>query len=169
MTKRDRQYNGKKNDKMTNNDLQNTTQKTKDWATQRLLKTRGELMFLWGVSNFCSTCGTRRVTLFTNSVISHEWGTDRIMIATNRNISMVMCDTDILKWPTGQTIIHNILHWKLKIEQQWLHKRPVVNSCYPAGLAAHAPILPTNVLLEKRKEEGGRYCDYDKQKISVII
>ena len=26
---------------MTNNDLQNTTQKTKDWATQTLLKTRG--------------------------------------------------------------------------------------------------------------------------------
>jgi hypothetical protein len=31
----DRQYNGKKRkDKKTNNDLQNTPQKTKDWATQ---------------------------------------------------------------------------------------------------------------------------------------
>ena len=32
---KDRQYNGQnKNIKMTNNDLQNTTEKTKDWATR---------------------------------------------------------------------------------------------------------------------------------------
>jgi hypothetical protein len=37
---KDRQHNGqKKNDKMTNNDLHNTTRKTKDRATQTPLKT----------------------------------------------------------------------------------------------------------------------------------
>ena len=33
----------KKNDKWTNNDLQNTTQKTKDRETQTPIKTGGEL------------------------------------------------------------------------------------------------------------------------------
>ena len=38
---KDRQHNGQKeNDKSTNNDLQNTTQKTKDRATRTPLKTR---------------------------------------------------------------------------------------------------------------------------------
>jgi len=41
---RDRQYNSqKKKDKKTNNDLKNTTLKTKDRATRTLLKTGGEL------------------------------------------------------------------------------------------------------------------------------
>jgi hypothetical protein len=35
------------------------------------------------VSNSCSTCGIRRVTLVTNPVISHESGKDRILITTN--------------------------------------------------------------------------------------
>jgi hypothetical protein len=39
-----RQYNGqKKQDKMTSNDLQNTTQKTKNLATRTQLKNRGKL------------------------------------------------------------------------------------------------------------------------------
>jgi cytosine/uracil/thiamine/allantoin permease len=37
---KDKQYNGqKKKDQGTNNDLQHTTQKTKDWATWNPLKT----------------------------------------------------------------------------------------------------------------------------------
>jgi hypothetical protein len=51
--------------KMTNNDLQNNTHKTKDQVTQTPLKTGS-------VSNSCSTSGTRRVNLVTNLVISHE-------------------------------------------------------------------------------------------------
>jgi hypothetical protein len=40
---KNRQHNGqKKQDKMTNNDLQNTTQKTKDRATRTSLKTGDE-------------------------------------------------------------------------------------------------------------------------------
>jgi hypothetical protein len=41
----------------TNNDLQNTTQKTKDWETWTQLKICGELRYLEGlrVSSSCST------------------------------------------------------------------------------------------------------------------
>ena len=47
---------------MTNNDLQNTTQRTNDRATRTPQK------------NLSWQCNTRRVTLVTNSVISHECG-----------------------------------------------------------------------------------------------
>ena len=60
---KDRQYNGrKKNDKRTNNDLQNITQKTKDQVTQTPLKMKGELRCSGWVSSSCSTYGIRRVT-----------------------------------------------------------------------------------------------------------
>ena len=62
-----------KNDKRTNNDLQNKSQKTKDRATRTLLKTRDELRCSGRVSISCSTSVTRRVILVTNPVISHEW------------------------------------------------------------------------------------------------
>jgi hypothetical protein len=44
--------------KGTNNDLQNTTQKTSDRATRTLLKTGGELTCSGRVGSFCSTSGT---------------------------------------------------------------------------------------------------------------
>ena len=61
---KDRQHNGKKKDKKTNNDLQlqNITQKTKDRATRTPLKTGGELRCYRRVSSSCSTCDTRRAT-----------------------------------------------------------------------------------------------------------
>jgi len=62
-SKKNRQLNGlKKKDKRRNNDLQNTTQKTKDRATQTPLK------------RSCSTSGASHVTLVTNVMISHEGG-----------------------------------------------------------------------------------------------
>jgi len=39
------------------------------------------------VSSSCSTNGSRRVTLATNSVICHEWGEDRVVITTNGTYS----------------------------------------------------------------------------------
>ena len=66
----DRQHNGKKEKK--NKDLQNTTPKTKDRATRTPLKTGGEFMCSGSVSSSCSTSGTRRVTVVTTPVISHE-------------------------------------------------------------------------------------------------
>jgi hypothetical protein len=58
--------------KRTNNDLQNTTQKTKDQVTRTPLKTGDELRYSGRVSSSCSTSGTHRVTLETNTVISLE-------------------------------------------------------------------------------------------------
>jgi hypothetical protein len=69
--------------KRTNNDLQNTTQKTQDWTTQTPLKTGDELWCSGRVSSSWSACGIRRVTLVTNLVIRHEWGKDHIVITTN--------------------------------------------------------------------------------------
>jgi hypothetical protein len=59
---------------MINNDVQNTTQKTKDRAVPTQLKTGGEPMCSGRIA-----C----VTLVANSVISHEWGKDWIVITTN--------------------------------------------------------------------------------------
>jgi hypothetical protein len=48
---------------MTNNDLQNTTQETKDWVTLTPLKTGGECGSSGKVSSACSTCDIRHVTV----------------------------------------------------------------------------------------------------------
>ena len=59
--------------KRTNNDLQNTSLKTKDCATRTPLKTGSEIVWAVTVSSSCSISGTRRVTLDTNPVTSHEY------------------------------------------------------------------------------------------------
>ena len=46
-------------------------------------KNMGELRCSRRVNSSCSTCGTRRVTLVTNMVTSHEWEKYRIVITTN--------------------------------------------------------------------------------------
>ena len=66
----------KTNDKSTNNDPQNTTQKTKDRTTQTSLKTADELRCSGRVST--STCGAHRVTLITNPMISHDEEKSRV-------------------------------------------------------------------------------------------
>ena len=72
--------------KRTNNDLQNTTQKTKDRGVRTQLETGGELMCFGGASGSCSTCGTRRVTLVTNLVISHVCTNLRFKCLYNKQI-----------------------------------------------------------------------------------
>jgi hypothetical protein len=67
-----------KKEKKTNNNPQNTTQKTIE------LKPECELMCSGRVSNSSPTRGTHRVTLVTNPVISHECNKDRIVITANR-------------------------------------------------------------------------------------
>ena len=47
-------------------------------------KPGNDLMCLWRVISFCSTCGTRGVTLVANPGISHEWGKEQIVNTTNR-------------------------------------------------------------------------------------
>ena len=48
--------------KRANNDLQNTTQKTKKLATRTPLKGEGDLMCYGRVGSFCSTIRTCRIT-----------------------------------------------------------------------------------------------------------
>ena len=56
LNKKDRQYNDQnKKDKRTNNDLQNTTQKTKDRATRTKLKTGSKPRCSGRVASCCST------------------------------------------------------------------------------------------------------------------
>jgi hypothetical protein len=59
------------------------THKTKDRVTWTPLKAGCDLTCSGRVSSSCSTSGTRRVELDTNSVISHEWGQDREVLTTN--------------------------------------------------------------------------------------
>ena len=59
------------------------THKTKDWVTRTSLKNRGALRCSWSVGSSCSTSGTRRVSLVTNPVISHEWWKDQKVIMTS--------------------------------------------------------------------------------------
>jgi len=73
-------------------------QKDKQWSTklhiekQRssntnpIKKTGDALMCSGRVSSFCSTCGTRRVTLVTNQWC-HEWGKYREMLTTRGTYS----------------------------------------------------------------------------------
>ena len=58
--------------KRINNDLHNSTQKTKDWATKTSLKTGGKFRCYERVRSSCSTSGTRRVTLVTKPMLSHD-------------------------------------------------------------------------------------------------
>jgi hypothetical protein len=58
--------------KTTSNDIQNTTQKTKDRVRQNPLQTRVELKCPRRAGSSCSTSGIRRVTIDSNPVINHE-------------------------------------------------------------------------------------------------
>ena len=60
----------RKKNKKTNNDLQNIAQKTKDRATITQLKTEVNTGAAERLVGFCSTRGTRLVTLVTNPVRS---------------------------------------------------------------------------------------------------
>jgi hypothetical protein len=62
----------RKNNKRTNNDLQNTAQKTEDQTTRTALKTVGALRCSGRVGSSSSNIDTRCVTIATKPVISHE-------------------------------------------------------------------------------------------------
>jgi len=64
----------------TNSDIQNIAQKIKDRATRTPLKTGVNSCGPEGVRSSCCTCGTRRVTLATNWMISHKWVKDGITL-----------------------------------------------------------------------------------------
>jgi hypothetical protein len=66
-SKKDRRNDQMKKDKRTNNDLQNTTHKTKDRVTRTPLKTGGELRCSGRVGSSCFTSGISRVNLVTTN------------------------------------------------------------------------------------------------------
>jgi hypothetical protein len=59
---------------MTNNDLQNIIEKSKDWVTRNPLRTVDEL---GKIGSSCSTSGTRCVTIDKNPMRGKEWDKDR--------------------------------------------------------------------------------------------
>jgi hypothetical protein len=69
--KKNRQHNGQKKRFKRTKQSTKHTHKTNDWVTRTLLKTGGELRCSVRVSSSCSTCGSRRVNLDINPVISH--------------------------------------------------------------------------------------------------
>ena len=103
--KKDWQYNGKKKNKTkrTNNNLQSTTQKTKDRATWTQLKIGddlGELMCSGRVGSSCSTCGIRHVgnwyvsPWIVSSIMSiNKWSDEIIIIEHECNY---VCHVDII-------------------------------------------------------------------------
>jgi len=117
-SKGDRQYKSqKKQDQGTKNDLQNTTQKTKDRATGITLKTRGDL-------SSCSTCDTRRIALVTNPVISHKWEKDRIVITTDGTYPWLFV-TQIFRNGSDQVMVATVKHSK-----RWY----LLNHCFSSFL-----------------------------------
>jgi hypothetical protein len=87
-SKKDRQYKGqKKNDKRTNNNLQNTTQKTKDWSTRTPQKTGDGLRCCGWISSSCPAsdpvvsdcCLMPNEQLFSNIMVrSYIWWDDDV-------------------------------------------------------------------------------------------
>ena len=79
---KDRQHNGQKN-KRTNKICKTLHRKLQIEPLEPYLQTRGEHMSSRRVDSSCFSSCTRRVTLITNPVISHESGKDRIVITTS--------------------------------------------------------------------------------------
>jgi hypothetical protein len=74
---KNRQHNGqKKKGNQQTTIFKHYTYYTRSSSTNPT-KIGGEIKCSGRISNSCSTCGTRRVTLVTNPVISHEWGKNR--------------------------------------------------------------------------------------------
>jgi hypothetical protein len=82
--------------KRTNNDAQNSTQKSKDRATRSALSTGVDIWCSGRVSNLSSTCDTNGVTLVGIQVKTRVLGKDWIVITKNGTCEhVVICDTDI--------------------------------------------------------------------------
>ena len=83
----------------THNDLQSihkTKHKIKDRVTRTPIKTGGQLRCSENGSSSLSNSDTRCVTLYTKPMISHEIGKGPGYAYDRWNISMVICDSDIL-------------------------------------------------------------------------
>ena len=101
---KDRQHNGqKKRNIRRNNDLQNTTHKTKDRVTRTPLSTGCEIRCSGRVSSSCSSSDTSRVTLVTNLVISYERGQDPKMFTESETYPSFVTYMFRNGWPSHAT------------------------------------------------------------------
>ena len=100
--------------KRTKNGVHNNTQKTKDRTTRTPLETAGEVDFSRRVSSSCYICGTRCVILVINSVISHKWGTEQIVITTNGIYHVVFVKVSIVRFMMFYATFNNIsvISWR---------------------------------------------------------
>ena len=100
------------------------------------LKPRMNSCYVSGrVSRSCSTSGTHRVTLVTNSVISHEWGNDRIVITiTEHNQGQL--------WHIYSVLVNQVMVMTVKLSRWGLNlntRSPFFSIC----------LLSSNYLLRK--------------------
>jgi hypothetical protein len=75
-----------------------------------ILPANTELMCSGRVSRSGSICCTRRVTLVRNSMISHEWGNDRIVCTTNKCLHPSCDDCSICDIMRGTLLVALFLH-----------------------------------------------------------
>ena len=96
--------------KRANNDLQNTTQKIRDRATQTPLNTGVEFSSPWWVCSSCSTSGTRRVAPVTNPMISHEWEKEQKVEHTRGHL-----------WHIYSVVVNQVIVVTVKLSK-WRHQ-----------------------------------------------
>jgi hypothetical protein len=134
---------------MTNNDLQNITQKSKHRPTRNPLKTGGELGCSGRVGSFCCICGTRwSCCVVTNPVISHRRGKDQIMSTTNGT------------YPWSQFICSTIPAYGVYLSQLMLFSRASGSHQYflDRGLLLTRKLLNQGFLVVKLKSSLRKYC-----------
>ena len=96
-----------KNEKRTNNDLQNTTQMTKIEKLKKTLKAGLEGLAI------SDPLVTPIMTLVTNSVISHEWEKVKIVAMTNKYIHGHL-------WHINSLQINQVMTVTVKLSKWWL-------------------------------------------------
>ena len=130
--------------KRPNNDQQNTTLKTKDWVRRTPLKPGGELGCSRRASSSCSTSGTHhRVILFTNPVISHEWGKAREVLTTSGTSSFISTQVTECLWTRCWYLPKNC--FKDKVHETELYMSGVgcwYIFCIPSLKLNYAPLIP---------------------------
>jgi hypothetical protein len=111
----------RKKDKRINSNLQNNTQRTKDWATRTPLKTESEIRCSGRARSSSSTSGTRHVTLVTNPLINHEWGKDLIVITTMEHLRGHLWHR--YSATVNQVMVVTVNYNKSTITQQLINKK----------------------------------------------
>ena len=124
--------------KKTNNDVQNITQKTNNWAKWFQPKTGGEFMCPGTVSSSSTTSDTRGVYHVTKLLTSHAWGKHRIVITTNGKLSSL-----ISKVFGVHNTIHKSKNWGIIME--FVPSKKEFYSRYTTLLKPYKQRTPINI------------------------